>query len=140
MIRFLIDTNTLSEPFKKTSDPQVSEKLQTHQTEIATASIVWHELWFGCQRLPESRRRDELVQYLQSLESSQLPTLPYDKKASLWHANERTRLTTIGKTPSFIDSQIAAIAASNNLILVTRNIKDFEHFKGLELENWFSHY
>jgi len=138
MIRFLIDTNVLSEPFKKTPDSQVTQKLRQNQHEIATATIVWHELWFGCQRLPQSHRREQLTDYLKKLESTDLVLLPYDKQASLWHANERTRLTNIGKPPAFVDSQIAAIAASNDLTLVTRNIKDFERFKGLRLENWFS--
>ena len=43
-----------------------------------------------------------------------------------------------GLSPAFIDAQIAAIAASNRLILVTRNIDDFQHFAGLDIENWFS--
>ena len=32
---------------------------------------------------------------------------------------------------------MCAIAATNSLILVTRNLADFEPFQGLQLENWF---
>jgi tRNA(fMet)-specific endonuclease VapC len=42
-----------------------------------------------------------------------------------------------GQTPAYCDGQIAAIAAVNNLTLVTRNINDFQHFQDLKLENWF---
>jgi tRNA(fMet)-specific endonuclease VapC len=43
----------------------------------------------------------------------------------------------MGKTPAFIDGQIASIAYSNNLILVTNNVSDFEFFNDLMVENWF---
>ena len=39
-----------------------------------------------------------------------------------------------------MDAQIAAIAIANNLILVTRNLRDFEPMatvSTLMLENWF---
>jgi len=56
--------------------------------------------------------------------------LNYDLKDVQWHAQERARLSKMGKTPAFIDGQIAGIAYSNNLILVTNNVSDF-------VENWF---
>jgi tRNA(fMet)-specific endonuclease VapC len=63
--------------------------------------------------------------------------LPYDAEGAKWHASERVRLSSIGQSPSFVDGQIAAVASTNNLILVTRNITDFENFSGLSLENWY---
>ena len=42
-----------------------------------------------------------------------------------------------GLTPAFADGQIAAIASTNNLILVTRNTSDFINFSDLLMENWF---
>jgi tRNA(fMet)-specific endonuclease VapC len=47
------------------------------------------------------------------------------------------RLSNIGKTPGFVDSQIASISYCNNLILVTNNVSDFEFFNNLSIENWF---
>jgi tRNA(fMet)-specific endonuclease VapC len=46
-------------------------------------------------------------------------------------------LTSQGRTPSYVDSQIAAIARVHNLILVTRNTDDFADFVDLTVENWF---
>ncbi|MFN7854237.1 MAG: VapC toxin family PIN domain ribonuclease, partial [Dolichospermum sp.] len=54
-----------------------------------------------------------------------------------WHAQERARLSKIGKTPAFIDGQIASIAFCNDLILVTNNVADFQDFEDLIIENWF---
>jgi tRNA(fMet)-specific endonuclease VapC len=37
-----------------------------------------------------------------------------------------------------VDGQIASIAVTNGLILVTRNADDFEGYRGLDVENWFA--
>jgi len=58
--------------------------------------------------------------------------------AVVWHAKERTRLTSLGKTSTFADGQIAAIAYVHDLILVTRNQSDFANFENLLIENWFA--
>ncbi len=52
-------------------------------------------------------------------------------------APQRARLEKRGSPPSFVDGQIAAIAATRGMILVSRNVRDFERFEGLALENWF---
>jgi tRNA(fMet)-specific endonuclease VapC len=44
---------------------------------------------------------------------------------------------TIGKTPSFADGLIAAIAQVNGLIIVTNNVADYADFLELQVENWF---
>jgi predicted nucleic acid-binding protein len=43
---------------------------------------------------------------------------------------------TIGRTPPFVDGQIAAIAVTRGLILVTNNVRDFQHFSGLVVVDW----
>jgi len=63
--------------------------------------------------------------------------LPYDAEAANWHAAERARLVGTGRTPPFLDGQIAAIAVVNELILVTNNTSDYADFQQLQLQNWF---
>lgn len=135
-LRYLLDTNVVSEPVRPKPNPAVMGKLRVHQEEIATATVVWHELLFGCQRLPESKKRRIIETYLQNVVQPHIPLLPYDETAATWHAGERTRLVAAGQTPAFADGQIAAIAYANNLILVTNNTSDFENFLNLRLENW----
>lgn len=135
-MKFLLDTNILSEPLKTVPSAKALRKLRNHQAEIATAALVWHEMLFGCRRLPPSRKRDAIEQYLRSVVWPAVPILPYGILAAEWHASERARLATMGKTPKFVDGQIAAIAKTNDLILVTDNITDFELFQELRVENW----
>lgn len=135
-LRFLLDTNVLSEPTKKSPNRAVLERLKQHEHEVGTASVVWHEAWFGCRRLPKSRRRQEIEHYLTNVVQVSIPLLPYDAESAKWHALERARLSTLGQPPPFVDGQIAAIAYVNDLILVTRNTEDFSNFSDLKLENW----
>ena len=136
MIKYLLDTNVISEAIKTVPNQNVMNKLQKHQDEIATASLVWHELQFGCRRLPASRKRSLIESYLAEVVWNTILVFPYDAVAADWHAEQRAQLTAAGKPPPFIDGQIAAIAKVNNLILVTRNISDYECFKALKLQNW----
>ena len=135
--RYLLDTNIISEPIRPQPNPNVLARIQEYRREIATASVVWHELLFGCQRLPESRKRRMLEIYLHDVVEQTIPILPYAKAAAEWHAQERARLSLAGVSPAFADGQIAAIANSHGLILVTANVVDFANFKGLSIENWF---
>jgi tRNA(fMet)-specific endonuclease VapC len=136
MMKYLIDTNVLSEAVKTFPDKSVMRMLEKCQHEIVTAAPVWHELQFGCQRLARSRKREMIASFLDDVVKRTMLILPYDDKAAEWHAGERARLSSKGLTPSFVDGQIAAISVMNGLILVTRNIGDFKHFIRLKIENW----
>ncbi len=135
-MKFLLDTNVLSEPLKSEPDPSVLSMLKKHQYEIVTGAPVWHELQYGCRRLPPSRKRKEIEFFLDEVVKKNLIVLPYDDRAAEWHAKERARLSQKGMSPPFVDGQIAAIAKVNDLVLVTRNVKDFHHFSELIVENW----
>ena len=104
---------------------------------MATASVVWHELLFGLRRLPTSARRAAIQEYLNEVVAPSVPILPYNDRAADWHAAERSRLTGAGRTPPpFADGQIAAVARTNGLTLVTANPTDFAAFRDLEVEDW----
>lgn len=135
-LRYLLDTNILAEPLRPQPSIAVLDQLKRHQEELATASVVWHEMWFGCWRLPPSARRAAIETYLTQVVAPSIPILPYDREAARWHAEERARLAALGKTPSFADGMIAAVAKTNNLVLVTLNLGDFSGFDGLSHESW----
>lgn len=134
--KFLLDTNIISEPARPIPNANVLHKLDIHKSEVVVSSVVVHEILHGCLRLSESKRRESLWNYIHE-SILNLPVFDYDLKAAQWHAQERARLSKIGKTPAFVDGQIASIAYSNNLILVTNNVSDFEFFNDLRVENWF---
>jgi tRNA(fMet)-specific endonuclease VapC len=135
-LKFLLDTNVVSEPLRPSPSPTLLRRLQRHEGETAIASIVWHELQFGCRRLPRSPRRTAIERYLEEVVLASFPILVYDRAAAEWHARERARLEATGKTPPFVDGQIAAIASVHDLVLVTVNKADFRGFKGFRVQSW----
>jgi tRNA(fMet)-specific endonuclease VapC len=135
-MKYLLDTNVVSECVKTRPNESVLHKLERHEHEIVTAAPVWHELQYGCQRLPRSRKRKIIESFLNDVVRHTLLILPYDDRAAEWHARERARLSSKGKTPPFVDGQIAAIAKVNGLVLVSRNIEHYEPFSAIKTENW----
>jgi len=112
-----------------------NEELLVEIREVNT--LVIHELLFGCFRLPLSKKRQDLEDYVNNVILANLPLFDYDLKSAQYHARERSRLSKFGKSPAFVDGQIASIAFTNNLTLVTNNVDDFQDLEGLVIENWF---
>ncbi len=133
---YVLDTNIISEMIKIRPDSRVMHKIKLHQNEIVTTAPVWHELNFGYEKLPFSKKRDIIKTFLEQVIKQSLEILPYDEKAASWHAKERARLSSKGLTPPFVDGQIASIAFVNNATLVTRNTRNFNIFTNLSIENW----
>ena len=137
MALYLIDTNILSALSRPTPARAVERKVTKHLGEMVTAATVLHEMLFGIERLPRSRRRAELEKFMGEFVAP-LRVLPYGERAARWHASERARLGAVGRVVDFADGQIAAIAAVQDAILVTANVGHFEVFEELRIENWLA--
>ena len=135
-VKYLLDTDVASEPLRPAANPKILARLNRYQDALAIASIVWHELWFGCYRLPRSAKRAAIERYLTEVIAPSMPILPYDERAAAWHAAERARLAAAGQMPPFADGQIIAIAQVYSLILVTLNVSDYTNFQGVKVEDW----
>lgn len=122
----------------KTPDPGVLAKLTEHGGECVISAQVWHELQYGVRRLARGKRRGVLEAFLRDVVFPTLPVLPYDEHAAEWLAEERVRLEKAGKHTPVVDGQIAAVAATNGIPVVTANSNDFSIFKGLVVQNWMS--
>ena len=90
-VRFLLDTNALSEPAKPKPNPRVMARFRSETGRIAMAAPVWNELIYGCERLPASKRRRNLERYLRTVLTPAIPILAYDAVAAEWHGTERAR-------------------------------------------------
>ncbi len=135
-MKYLLDTNVVSEPLRPVPSVGISERLVRHAGDMAIPAPVWHEIRFGCARLPRSKRRNAIERYIEDVVRVSFPVLDYDQDAAEWHALERARLSALGITASFVDGQIAAIAYVNDLFLITANTRDFQHYTDLEVRSW----
>jgi tRNA(fMet)-specific endonuclease VapC len=136
-LRYLLDTEAVSEPARPRPHPGFLRKLRAHADHAAIAATTWHEALFGLRRLPAGRRRDEIERYLFDLVAASFPILPYDAAAAEWHAVERARLGGQGVTLPSADGEIAAVAKVNDLTLVTSNTRHFSGLTGLSVESWW---
>ena len=134
-LRYLLDTNVLSEPMRRAPHATVVQRLAASLDDCAIPAPVLHELEYGVARLPRSGRRETLTRYITEV-VARVPILPYDAVAARWHARERARLEKRRTPAPFVDGQIAAIAAVHRLVVVTRNAGDFSSFEGIDVVDW----
>lgn len=137
---YLLDTNVISEGSKLSPNPKIAEKLDLFSDFCKVSTISWYELQKGIKRLPEGKKKRFLADYAVEQVAKIYDFLPYTKECGDTQAEIYAKLEKRGKAVPYQDSQIAATALANDLILVTRNVKDFEeivHEFPLKIENWF---
>ena len=136
----LLDTNVVSEILKPRPNENVLKNLRKYENSCGLSSTAWNELLFGMNIMAEGKKKTFIYEKLVNDIQSQFDIIQYDRHAALIQADIRSRLRAKGIGIEFQDSQIAAIAVSNCMVLVTRNIKHFEpiqEISPLMLENWF---
>ena len=137
---YLLDTNIVSEFSKANPNPQVLEFYQARKNLCAISAITWQELTRGVSRLPEGKRKATLQSFIENFEAN-TEVISYDKFASQICGEMQANAEKDGHTLPFYDSQIAATAISNGMVLVTHNIADFEPLREksfLRVEDWFT--
>lgn len=123
-VRYLIDTNVISELRRRQPQPQVVQWFAERPAQQLFLSVLTlGEIRRGVERLPVGSRRDTLLQWLQD----ELPAfftgriLDIDQAvAHRWGC----LLAAAGRPLPAIDSLLVAQALEHDLVLVTRNLKD----------------
>ncbi|MDR3019909.1 MAG: type II toxin-antitoxin system VapC family toxin [Treponema sp.] len=134
-MKYLLDTNVISELQKSKCSQNVRSFLETIQWDDAYLSVITiGELCYGIEKLPDGKKKHELSIWLYT-------------KMPEWFAGRIVELDTetllewgrlrarTGRTLPIADSLLAAQAITNHLFLVTRNIKDFDGIEGINLLN-----
>ena len=135
---FLVDTNVLSELMRSQPDVHVLEWFDAHiDAQCFTSSVTKAEIFLGIALLPEGSRQTQLAKAAVKMFAEDFSDrcLSFDDNSALKYAELVSQRTRAGKPVSTEDAQIAAIALSENLTLLTRNIKDFIGIDGLKLAN-----
>lgn len=139
-MKYLYDSNIISEPSKPMPNEHVLGLMLKNKDEAAISVLSYFELKHGILILPEGKRKQTLLSFLTETIEPFYDFLPYDFSAASINSEIIAKLESVGNPLPFIDSQIASTALSNNLILVTRNVKDFlpiQKYFPLKIENWF---
>jgi predicted nucleic acid-binding protein len=123
----LLDTNVVSEAMKPEPDCAVRRWLdeQTAET-LYLCSITVAELMFGVGALPGGRRREKLAAACEGLlELFADRILPFDVNAARRYCDLALKVRAKGKGFPTPDGYIAAIAASHNFFVASRDVSAF---------------
>lgn len=127
MIRYLVDTNVISETARPEPDDHVLGWLGQLSTIILPAVGVY-EIASGIQRLPAGRRKEFLEEWLEEILASDCDVLPFDREAALSCALLEAEARRGGRAIELRDLLILAIAKSRGLGVATRNVSHFHGF------------
>jgi predicted nucleic acid-binding protein len=133
----LLDTNVVSEPMRQRPDRQVQDWLDDQAIEtLYLSTISLAELLLGIESLPTGRRRRApaaaLGEQIASLFEGRI--IPFDVTAAEAYVKVVTHVRRQGYEISVTDGQVAAVAASHNLKLASRDETPFRA-AGLEVIN-----
>jgi tRNA(fMet)-specific endonuclease VapC len=132
-MRYLLDTNIVSYYLRRTSpalEDRVNEGLKRRN--VAISAITRAELRFGQMGMPPPDRRRSLIDGF----LLRLPSLEWSSEAADHYGTIKHTLKAQGTPIGDLDTQIAAHALAENLILVSHNTRHFDKVPGLKLEDW----
>ncbi|TDF65115.1 type II toxin-antitoxin system VapC family toxin [Cupriavidus sp. L7L] len=130
MPRYMLDTNMCIYLMKQ-QPPQVAERFaQCFEGDVVLSAITLAELEYGVVVSREAAAAERAVEAL----VSRIPVLPLTAAAA--RAYGHVRAATRTRKSDALDKLIAAHAISENLTVVTRNVRDFAAYPGLRLEDW----
>jgi predicted nucleic acid-binding protein len=116
----LADTNVVSEFVKKTPDPQVMQWLQSVEL-MAISTITLEEAHFGLAWQPNARK----LALFNALADQMHAVYPITPSIAQRAGAMRGQFQAQGIVRSAPDMLIAATAMEHQLVLATRNVRDF---------------
>ena len=125
MMRYLLDTNVISELMNPVPNSSVLEFL-TQLEESYLSVITLHELYYGVALLPDGQRKRAFLTRLTHLQQEYAEAiLPLTPVETLRAAALRAQAKQQGNIVHLADALIASTADVHHLIVATRNVKDF---------------
>ncbi len=116
--------------------PTVVAWMDTHlASQVWVSAISRAEIESGIALLPDGQRKQGLQKVAGAMFSEDFAgrCLAFDETAAICYGRIVGDRSRIGRPISVEDAQIAAIAMSQNLVLATRNVRDFEAIDDLSL-------
>jgi tRNA(fMet)-specific endonuclease VapC len=129
-MRYLFDANAVIALLKDPSGPLAQRARRHRPTDIGLPAIAVYELYFGAYK---SQRRAANLTLVDSL---LFEVVPFDKEDARQAGEIRAALEALGTPISPYDALIAGQACARGLVLVSRNLREFQRVDGLAVENW----
>jgi predicted nucleic acid-binding protein len=125
-VKYLLDTNVVSEVMKPNADSSVLDWLEQHQTDSFISVFTVAEIERGIEQLPPGRKAD----FLRHAFADFLPifterVIGFDLRVARRWAKFAVELRRRGRQTPILDSMIEATALQWGLTVITRNGRDF---------------
>jgi len=133
----VLDTNVVSEIFRRRPEPRVLAWLEALTDDVAITAVTLAELLAGVRRLPSGQHKTDLGAAIDRAIRPYRETrsvLAFDDAAAAEYAEVLVERERAGRPISMADAQIAAICRFHSATCATRNTKDFER-TGVQLIN-----
>ena len=129
---YLLDTNICIYIAKKSSETLLKKFEVLQIGSVGMSNITYGELWYGIKKSQQPEKSSKILEDLAFL----IEPLPLPVTASEKYAEIRSSLEKKGTPIGNNDLWIAAHAMSEDLILVSNNIREFSRIPNLKVENW----
>jgi tRNA(fMet)-specific endonuclease VapC len=132
---YLLDTNAVI-ALLTDRPPAVRKRLRraaAGEVSIAVSTVVLFELWYGVAR---SQRRRENAERLRIFLAGNIDILPFGEEDAAVAGDLRAALEAEGTPIGPYDLLIAAQSLRTGATLVTANVAEFRHVKGLSWQDW----
>lgn len=134
---YLVDANVLSEATKPAPDARAMTWLREHERDLVVDPIILGEIRFGILLMPAGRRRKRLEAWFAE-GVRRITCISWDVTVGLRWAELLADLRATGRSMPIKDSLVAATALAHDLVVVTRNRRDFENAR-VRLVDPFAH-
>ena len=124
----VLDTNVLLELLRTTPADSVKLWMKAQlPSDLYTTVVCEAEILYGVALLPAGRRRTTLQRAVEAIFAEDFAgrVLPFDSAAAKRFAQIASDRRRSGRPISDFDAQIAAIAATHDADIATRNVDDF---------------
>lgn len=136
-MRYLLDTNVISEIYKQEPNQKVLDWMKKHDSESYLSCISVKELWFCAISCKSQKFKDLYIEICKEiLNQYKKNIVNFDSESAQAAAEIELALLNAGKICDFEDRMIAAIAKTNNMTVATRNTKHFQNMN-VDLVNPF---
>lgn len=132
---YLLDTNILGYFLKGLEAALIDRMAHALQAqEVVISALTRAEMRYGQALMATNDKRQRRIDLL----LDQLPTLPWTTAAAEHYGAIKALHKCQGTPIGELDTQIAAHALAEDLILVTHNTRHFEKVPKLKLEDWMA--
>jgi tRNA(fMet)-specific endonuclease VapC len=133
LIRYLLDTNIISELVRDPGGKATQRMSELDPDSLCTSIVVAAELRYRCAKKGSTKLLAAVEAVLKTI-----PVLPLEVPADAEYGGIRAAMEAAGRPIGANDLLIGAHAYALGATIVTANVAEFSRIRGLGVENWLT--